>query len=159
MLAHKATHEGHVAAEVIAGHDVAYDVRAMPSVAYTEPEVAWVGLTEIEAKRDGVAYEKASFPWAASGRALAMDGADGQTKLLFDPETRRILGAGIVGTSAGDLAAEAGLAIEMGADVGDVALTVHAHPTLSETVMLAAELAEGTITDLPNPATRRSRAK
>jgi len=155
MLAHKATHEGHVAAEVIAGHDAAYDVRAMPSVAYTEPEVAWVGLTEIEAKARGTAYEKTVFPWSASGRALTMDGAAGLTKLLFDPSSRRVLGAGMVGTSAGDLVAEVGLAIEVGADVGDIALTVHAHPTLSETVGLAAELADGTITDLPNPAVKR----
>ncbi len=156
MLAHKATHEGHIAAEVIAGHAVVNDVRAMPSVAYTEPEVAWVGLTETEAKAGGISYEKAAFPWSASGRALAMDSGTGSTKLLFDPKSRRVLGAGMVGTSAGDLAAEVGLAIEMGADVGDIALTVHAHPTLSETVGLAAELAEGTITDLPNP-TRKLR--
>jgi dihydrolipoamide dehydrogenase len=156
MLAHKATAEGHVAAEVIAGQEGArYDVRAMPNVAYTEPEVAWVGLTETEAKADDVAYETSVFPWTASGRALAMDGAAGRTKLLFDPESHRLLGAGIVGTGAGELVAEIGLAIEMGADVGDVALTVHAHPTLSETVGLAAELADGTITDLPNPAARR----
>jgi dihydrolipoamide dehydrogenase len=152
MLAHKAAAEGHVAAEVIAGHDVAYDVRAMPNVAYTDPEVAWVGLTETDAERDGVEFEKAVFPWSASGRALAIDGAAGQTKLLFDPETRRVLGGGIVGVNAGELLGEIGLAIEMGADVGDVALTVHAHPTLSETVTFAAELADGTITDLPNPA-------
>ena len=158
MLAHKAAAEGHVAAEVIAGHDVAYDVRAMPNVAYTDPEVAWVGLTETDAKRDGVAYEKAAFPWSASGRALAIDGATGQTKLLFDPETRRVLGGGIVGVNAGELLGEIGLAIEMGADVGDVALTVHAHPTLSETVTFAAELADGTITDLPNPQAARARA-
>jgi dihydrolipoamide dehydrogenase len=157
MLAHKATAEGHVAAEVIAGQEGArYDVRAMPNVAYTEPEVAWVGLTETEAKADDVAYETSVFPWTASGRALAVDGAAGRTKLLFDPESRRLLGAGIVGTGAGELVAEIGLAIEMGADVGDVALTVHAHPTLSETVGLAAELADGTVTDLPNPAARRS---
>jgi dihydrolipoamide dehydrogenase len=157
MLAHKATAEGHVAAEVIAGHKTAYDVRAMPSVAYTEPEVAWVGLTETDAKAEGVAYEKAVFPWAASGRALAIDGAAGQTKLLYDAASGRVLGAGIVGTGAGELLAEVGLAIEMGADIEDVALTVHAHPTLSETVTLAAELAAGTITDLPNPAAARRR--
>jgi dihydrolipoamide dehydrogenase len=158
LLAHKATAEGHVAAEVIAGHDVVYDVRAMPNVAYTEPEVAWVGLTETEAREQDVRYEKAAFPWSASGRALAMDGAAGMTKLLFDPDSRRVLGAGVVGTNGGELMAEIGLAIEMGADLGDVALTVHAHPTLSETVMLAAELGEGTITDLPNPAAKRARA-
>ena len=158
MLAHKATREGHVAAEVIAGHDVVYDVRAMPSVAYTEPEVAWVGLTETEAKEQGVAYEKAVFPWSASGRALAMDSGSGLTKLLLRPEDRARARRGDGRHVAGDLAAEAGLAIEMGAEVGDIALTVHPHPTLSETLMLAAELAEGTITDLPNPAVRR-RAK
>jgi dihydrolipoamide dehydrogenase len=157
MLAHKATAEGHVAAEVIAGHDVVFDVRGIPSVAYTEPEVAWVGLSETEAKEQGVAYEKASFPWSASGRALGMDGGSGLTKLLVDPETRRILGGGAVGPNAGELMAEIGLALEMGANVDDVGLTVHAHPTLSETVMLAAELAAGTITDLPNPATRRAK--
>ncbi|CAA9479843.1 MAG: Dihydrolipoamide dehydrogenase of pyruvate dehydrogenase complex [uncultured Solirubrobacteraceae bacterium] len=157
LLAHKASAEGHVAAEVIAGHDVAYDVRAMPSVAYTEPEVAWVGLTETEAKADDTKYEKAAFPWSASGRALAMDGASGSTKLLFDPETRRVLGGGVVGPNAGELVAEIGLAIEMGADVEDVGLTVHAHPTLSETVGLAAELAAGTITDLPNPAVKKKK--
>jgi dihydrolipoamide dehydrogenase len=155
LLAHKASAEGHVAAEVIAGHDVAYDVRAMPSVAYTEPEVAWVGLTETEAKADDTAYEKAAFPWSASGRALAMEGSSGTTKLLFDPESRRVLGAGVVGPNAGELVAEVGLAIEMGADVEDLALTVHAHPTLSETVGLAAELAAGSITDLPNPAAKK----
>jgi dihydrolipoamide dehydrogenase len=158
LLAHKATAEGHVAAEVIAGHDVVYDVRAMPSVAYTEPEVAWVGLTETEAKEQEVRYEKAVFPWSASGRALSMDAAAGQTKVLFDPDSHRVLGAGVVGTNGGELMAELGLAIEMGADLGDVALTVHAHPTLSETVMLAAELGEGTITDLPNPKVKRARA-
>jgi dihydrolipoamide dehydrogenase len=130
----------------------------MPSVAYTEPEVAWVGLTETEAKADGTKYEKAVFPWSASGRALAVDGAAGQTKLLFDAETNRVLGAGIVGTNAGELVAEVGLAIEMGADVGDIGLTVHAHPTLSESVGLAAELADGTVTDLPNPRTAPKRS-
>ncbi len=157
LLAHKASHEGHVAAEVIAGHDVSYDVRAMPSVAYTEPEVAWVGLTETEAKEAGTAYDKVAFPWSASGRALAVNAAAGHTKLLVDPETRRVLGAGIVGTNAGELVAEVGLAIEMGADAGDVALTVHAHPTLSESVGLAAQLAEGVVTDLPNPRAARAR--
>jgi dihydrolipoamide dehydrogenase len=156
MLAHKATAEGHVAAEVIAGHDAAFEPRGIPSVAYTEPEVAWVGLTETEAKDAGVEYEKSVFPWSASGRALAVGGADGSTKLLRDPETGRVLGAGIVGTNAGELIAEAGLALEMGADVADVGLTIHAHPTLSETVMLAAEIADGTITDLPNKAAMRA---
>jgi dihydrolipoamide dehydrogenase len=157
LLAHKATAEGHVAAEVIAGHAAAFEPRGIPSVAYTDPEVAWVGLTETEAKDQGIAYEKSVFPWSASGRALAIDGADGQTKLLRDPETGRLLGAGIVGPHAGDLIAETGLALEMGADVADIGLTIHAHPTLSETVMLAAEIAEGTITDLPNKAAMRAR--
>ena len=154
LLAHKASAEGHVAAEVIAGHDVAYDVRAMPSVAYTEPEVAWVGVTETEAKASATKVEKAVFPWSASGRALSMNAA-GSTKLLFDPESRRVLGGGIVGPNAGELVAEIGLAIEMGADVEDVGLTVHAHPTLSESVGLAAELAAGTVTDLPNPRAKK----
>jgi dihydrolipoamide dehydrogenase len=157
MLAHKATAEGHVAAEVVAGQAAAFDFRAIPSVAYTDPEVAWVGLTEREAEAQGIPYKKSVFPWSASGRALAIDAGDGFTKLLHDPETGRVLGAGIVGTNAGELVAEVGLAIEMGADVGDIALTIHAHPTLSETVMLAAELADGTITDLPNPAARARR--
>jgi dihydrolipoamide dehydrogenase len=156
MLAHKATAEGHVAAEVVAGHPAAFEPRGIPSVAYTDPEVAWVGLTETEAKEQGIAYEKSVFPWSASGRALAIDGADGLTKLLRDPETNRVLGAGIVGPHAGDLIAEPGLALEMGADVADVGLTIHAHPTLSETVMLAAEIADGTITDLPNKAAMRA---
>jgi dihydrolipoamide dehydrogenase len=156
MLAHKATAEGHVAAEVIAGHQAAFEPRGIPSVAYTDPEVAWVGLTETEAKDQGIAYEKSVFPWSASGRALAVDGADGSTKLLRDPETGRVLGAGIVGVNAGDLIAETGLALEMGADVADVGLTIHAHPTLSETIMLAAEIADGTITDLPNKAAMRA---
>jgi dihydrolipoamide dehydrogenase len=156
MLAHKATAEGHVAAEVIAGHPAVFDPRGIPSVAYTEPEVAWVGLTETEAKAEGKAYEKSAVPWSASGRALASDAAAGLTKLLRDPETGRILGAGIVGTNAGELIAEVGLALEMGADVADVGLTIHAHPTLSETVMLAAEVADGTVTDLPNKAAARA---
>jgi dihydrolipoamide dehydrogenase len=151
MLAHKASHEGKVAAEVVAGHDASFDVRAIPSVAYTDPEVAWMGLTETEASEQGVAYEKAAFPWAASGRALTMGRSDGLTKLLVDPETRRILGAGMVGINAGELIAETVHAIEMGADAQDIALTVHPHPTLSETVMFAAEAAEGTITDLYAP--------
>ena len=156
MLAHKASHEAKVAAEAIAGHDVAFDARAIPSVAYTDPEVAWMGLTETEAREQGVAYEKASFPWAASGRALTMGRSDGLTKLLVDPETRRVLGAGMVGINAGELIAETVHAIEMGADAEDLAQTIHPHPTLSETVMFAAEMAEGTITDLyaPKRATR-----
>lgn len=148
MLAHKATHQGHVAAEAACGHKVAFEVRVIPSVAYTDPEIAWCGLTETQAKATNVAYEKAVFPWAASGRSLALGRDEGLTKLLFDPTTHRLLGAGIVGPNAGDLIAEAALAIEMGADAKDLALTVHPHPTLSETLGLAAEMFEGTITDL-----------
>jgi dihydrolipoyl dehydrogenase len=156
MLAHKATAEAHVAAEVIAGHNVAFEPRGIPNVAYTEPEVAWVGLNETEAKEQGIAYESSVFPWSASGRALAIDGESGSTKLLRDPESGRILGGGIVGPSAGELIAEVGFALEMGADVGDLALTIHPHPTLSETVTFAAEIADGTITDLPNKAAMRA---
>ncbi|HWZ47260.1 MAG TPA: dihydrolipoyl dehydrogenase [Herbaspirillum sp.] len=151
MLAHKATNEAKVAAEVIAGHKVAFDALTIPSVAYTDPEIAWMGLTETEAKAKGIPFEKASFPWAASGRALAMGRDDGLTKLLFDPKTKRILGAGIVGVNAGELLAETVLALEMGADLEDLALTVHAHPTLSETSMFAAEMGLGIITDLYIP--------
>jgi dihydrolipoamide dehydrogenase len=150
MLAHKASHEAKVAAEVIAGHDVTFDVRGIPSVAYTDPEIAWVGLTETQAKADGTAYELGAFPWAASGRALSMDESGGLTKLLVDPETKRMLGAGIVGANAGELIAETGLALEMGANAGDIGLTVHAHPTLAETIGFSAEIIDGTITDLPN---------
>jgi len=148
MLAHKAVHEGKVAAEVIAGHKAAFDARAIPSVAYTDPEIAWMGLTETEAKAQGIAIEKAAFPWAASGRALAMGAENGMTKLIFEKDSRRLLGAGIVGTNAGELIAEAVLALEMGADAQDIGLTIHPHPTLSETLGFAAEMAEGTITDL-----------
>ena len=155
MLAHKATAEGHVAAEVIAGENAKFDVRGIPSVAYTEPEIAWVGLTETEAKANGTTYEKAVFPWSASARAIAVDGASGSTKLLYDPETKRVLGGGIVGPNAGELIAEVGLALEMGADVADIALTIHPHPTLSETVTFAAEVADGTITDLPNKKAKK----
>lgn len=151
QLAHKATHEGKVAAEVIAGHKSGFDGRVVPGVAYTDPEVAWVGLSETAAKRDGTAYKKASFPWAASGRALGMGRSDGTTKLLFDPETKRLLGAGIVGPRAGDLVAECALAIEMGADAEDIGLTIHPHPTLGESVAMSAEAFEGTITDLYVP--------
>ena len=151
MLAHKATHEAKVAAEVIAGHKVAFDPMAIPSVAYTDPEVAWMGLTEIEAKKQGVAYEKASFPWAASGRALSIGREEGMTKLLYDPKSRGILGAGIVGVNAGELIAEMVLALEMGADMEDISLTIYPHPTLSETMNFAAEMALGTITDLYVP--------
>jgi dihydrolipoamide dehydrogenase len=148
MLAHRATHQGALAAEVIAGRDVAWDVRAIPSVAYTDPEVAWMGLTETEAAERGIAVETAAVPWAASGRALGIGRPEGRTKLVLEPGTRRVLGAGIVGVNAGELIAEAVLALEMGADAEDVALTVHPHPTLSETVAFSAEWAEGTITDL-----------
>jgi dihydrolipoamide dehydrogenase len=151
MLAHKATHEAKVAAEVIAGHKVAFDAMTVPSVAYTDPEVAWMGLTETDAKQQGVRYEKASFPWAASGRALSIGRDDGLTKLLYEPETKRILGAGIVGTNAGELMAETVLALEMGADMEDIGLTIHPHPTLSETVCFTAETAVGSITDLYVP--------
>ena len=155
MLAHKAGHQGKVAAEVLAGHDVVFDPRGIPSVAYTEPEVAWVGLTETQAAERGIEVEKAVFPWSASGRALALDGASGMTKLLFDPQTRRLLGAGAVGPSAGDLIAEPTFALEMGADAQDIGLTIHPHPTLSETIAFAAEVADGTITDLPNKKAAR----
>ena len=148
MLAHKATHEAKVAAEVIAGHKTEFLANVIPSVAYTDPEVAWVGLTETEAKAKGIEIEKASFPWAASGRALSIARTEGATKLIFDKETHRVIGAGIVGTNAGELLAEAVLAIEMGADAHDLGLTIHAHPTLSETICFAAEMKEGTITDL-----------
>ena len=148
MLAHKATHEGKVAAEVIAGHKVEFQAMVIPSVAYTDPEVAWAGMTETEAKAKGIAIEKASFPWAASGRALSIGRTEGSTKLIFEKETHRVIGAGIVGTNAGELLAETVLAIEMGADAHDLGLTIHAHPTLSETVCFAAEMKEGTITDL-----------
>ncbi len=151
MLAHKAIHEGKTAAEVCAGHSAYMDAKVIPSVAYTDPEVAWVGLTETEAKEKGIVYGKGSFPWAASGRSLALGRKEGLTKVLFDKESGRVLGAGIVGTNAGDLIAEVALAIEMGADAQDVGLTIHPHPTLSETVAQAAEAFEGTITDLYLP--------
>ncbi len=151
MLAHKAVHEAHVAAEVIAGHKAYFEPLTIPSVAYTDPEIAWMGLTETQAKERGIAYEKASFPWAASGRALSIAREEGATKLLLDPVSRRILGAGIVGVNAGELIAEAVLALEMGAEMEDIALTIHPHPTLSETLGFAAEMAEGTITDLYVP--------
>jgi dihydrolipoamide dehydrogenase len=157
MLAHKATHEAKVAAEVIAGENVTFDARSIPNVAYTDPEIAWTGLSETEAKADGVEFEKASFPWAASGRSLAQGRDDGMTKLLVDPETRRVLGAGIVGPNAGELIAEVVHAIEVGSDAQDIGLTIHPHPTLSETVAFAAEAADGTITDLMPPR-RRARA-
>ena len=148
MLAHKAVHEAKVAAEVAVGKNSVFDARVIPSVAYTDPEVAWVGLTEIEAKAKGVKYGKGVFPWAASGRSLSLGRDEGITKVLFDEEHERIIGCGIVGPSAGDLIAEAALAIEMGADAADIGLTIHPHPTLSETIGMAAEAFEGTITDL-----------
>ncbi|MFT4650125.1 MAG: dihydrolipoamide dehydrogenase [Polaribacter sp.] len=151
MLAHKATHEAKVAAEVISGMKSCFEPKTIPSVAYTDPEIAWMGLTEIEAKKQGIDYEKGAFPWAASGRALGNDRDEGLTKVLFDKETKRILGAGIVGVNAGELIAEAVLALEMGADMEDISLTIHPHPTLSETFNFAAEMAEGTITDLYIP--------
>lgn len=154
MLAHKATHEAKVAAEVIAGHKVEFVASVIPSVAYTDPEVAWVGLTETEAKAKGIEIDKASFPWAASGRALSIARTEGATKLIFDKQTHRVIGAGIVGINAGELLAEAVLAIEMGADAHDLGLTIHAHPTLSETICFAAEVKEGTITDMLPPKKR-----
>ena len=151
MLAHKATHEGKVAAEVIAGHKRAFDALVIPSVAYTDPEIAWAGITETEAKAAGRKLGKGLFPWMASGRSLTLNRDDGFTKLLFDEETRRIVGGGIVGSNAGDLISEVALAIEMGADAADIGLTIHPHPTLSETVAFAAEAFDGTLTDLYMP--------
>ncbi len=151
MLAHKATHEGKVAAEVIAGHKAFFDARTIPSVAYTDPEVAWAGKTEEQCKAEGIAYEKGVFPWAASGRALSMDASNGVTKLLFDKASGQLLGAGIAGKNAGELIAEAVLAIELGADAQDIGLSIHPHPTLSETLNFAAEVAEGNCTDIYAP--------
>jgi dihydrolipoamide dehydrogenase len=151
MLAHKAMHEAKVAAEVAAGHKSYFDARVIPSVAYTDPEVAWVGLTETDAKKNGTNYKVGKFPWAASGRSLALGRDEGFSKLLFDPNTHRVLGGGMVGPNAGELVAEVALAIEMGADATDIGLTVHPHPTLSETVALSAEAFEGTLTDLYIP--------
>jgi dihydrolipoamide dehydrogenase len=151
MLAHKATHEGKVAAEVCAGEKSAFDARVIPSVAYTDPEIAWVGVTESEAKENGLEYETGKFPWAASGRALGIDRSEGFTKLLFDKASRRIIGAGITGVNAGDLIAECALAIEMDCEAEDISLTIHPHPTLSESIAMAAEVFEGTITDLYMP--------
>ena len=155
MLAHKATHEGKVAAENCAGHNSYFDATVIPSVAYTDPEVAWVGVTENEAKAAGVKYGKGNFPWAASGRSLSLGRDEGMTKLLFDESSERLIGAGMVGPNAGELVAEAALAIEMGADAADIALTVHPHPTLSETVGMSAEAFEGVITDLYMPKRKK----
>ena len=151
MLAHKATHEGKVAAEVCAGHKSAFDARVIPSVAYTDPEIAWVGVTEAEATENGLKYGIGKFPLAASGRAIGIDRTEGFTKLLFDTASNRIIGAGIIGPNAGDLISECALAIEMGAEAGDIGLTIHPHPTLSESVAMAAEVYEGTVTDLYIP--------
>jgi len=150
MLAHKAVHEAHVAAEVIAGKKHVFDPRCIPSIAYTDPEMAWVGVTEKEAKEQGLNIEVANFPWAASGRAIASARTEGKTKMIFEKETGRVLGGAIVGINAGEMLGEICLAVEMGADAEDVALTVHAHPTLNESIGLAAEIFEGSITDLPN---------
>jgi dihydrolipoamide dehydrogenase len=155
MLAHKAVHEGHVAAEVIGGKKHFFDPRCIPSVAYTEPEVAWVGLTEKECKEQGLKYETANFPWAASGRAIASDATNGMTKMIFEKDTARLLGGAMVGTNAGEMLGEIGLAIEMGADAEDIALTIHAHPTLNESIGLASEIFEGSITDLPNAKAKK----
>lgn len=155
MLAHKGVHEGHVAAEVIAGKNHFFDPKTIPSIAYTEPEVAWVGLTEKDAKAKGINYEVATFPWAASGRAIASDCSEGMTKLIFDKATNRILGGAVVGVNGGELLGEIGLAVEMGCDAEDMALTIHAHPTLYESIGLAAEVFEGSITDLPNAKAKK----
>jgi len=154
MLAHKATHEAKVAAEVIAGQPSLFDPMTIPNVAYTDPEVAWMGLTETEAKEKGIEIEKGVFPWAASGRALGIGREEGLTKLVFDAKSKRLLGAGIVGRNAGELIGETVLALEMGADAEDIGLTIHPHPTLNETICFAAEMAEGSITDLMPPKKR-----
>ena len=151
MLAHKATHEGKVAAEAMSGMKSYFDAKTIPTVAYTDPEIAWMGLTETEAKAENIKYEKGVFPWAASGRALSIARTEGFTKVLVDPDTKQLLGAGMVGVNAGELIAEAVLALEMGADVEDIALTVHPHPTLSETLNFASEVVEGTCTDIYAP--------
>ncbi|WP_419147750.1 dihydrolipoyl dehydrogenase [Pseudoalteromonas 'SMAR'] len=150
MLAHKAVHEGHVAAEVISGKKHYFDPKCIPSIAYTDPEIAWVGVTEKEAKEQGMNIETAVFPWAASGRAIASSRTEGQTKLIFDKDTDRLIGGAMVGINAGEMLGEIGLGVEMGADAEDIALTIHAHPTLNESIGLAAEIFEGSITDLPN---------
>jgi dihydrolipoamide dehydrogenase len=151
MLAHKATYQGKIAAEVISGHPAVYDVKTVPSVVYTDPEVAWAGLTEKEAKENEIPYEKGEFPWAASGKALILNANQGKTKILFNPENKQVIGVGIVGPSAGDIISEAMLAIEMGSDAEDIGLTMHPHPTLGETMAAAAEVFTGSITDLYIP--------
>jgi dihydrolipoamide dehydrogenase len=155
MLAHKASHEGHVAADVIAGHKRIFNPRVIPSIAYTNPEIAWTGLTEKEAKEQNINFKTAVYPWSASGRALGANRSEGKTKLIYHAESEQLLGAGIVGINAGELLGELSLAIEFGANVEDLALTIHAHPTLHESVGMAGELAAGTITDLPNPKAKR----
>ena len=155
MLAHKGVHEGHIAAEVIAGKKHFFEPKTIPSIAYTDPEVAWVGKTEKEANEQEIDYEVSVFPWAASGRALASDCSDGMTKLIWDKDSKCVIGGAVVGSNAGELLGEISLAIEMGCDAEDLALTIHAHPTLHESVGLAAELFEGSITDLPNPKAKK----
>ena len=155
MLAHKATHEGKVAAEVIAGLPAAFDAKTIPAVIFTNPEVAWTGLTENEAQEKGVEFEKAEFPWGASGKAIATGHSTGKTKILFDPTTHKVLGVSIVGPHAGDIISEGALAIEMGADAEDISLTIHPHPTLSETFANAAEVFSGTVTDIYVPKKRK----
>jgi dihydrolipoamide dehydrogenase len=151
MLAHKASHEGRTAVEAIAGDKVAFEPNAIPAVVFTDPEIAWCGLTETQAQKDNREFKVAKFPWGASGRALTMDRTEGMTKLLIDPQTERVLGVGIVGVGAGELIAEGVLAIEMGALAKDIALTIHPHPTLSETIMESAEVFFGTSTDVYRP--------
>ena len=158
MLAHKATHEGRVAAEVVAGKPVAFDRLAIPAVVFTDPEIAWCGLTEEQARREGRAYEVGLYPWAASGRAVALGRTEGLTKLLIEPDTERVLGVGIVGAGAGELIAEAVLAVEMGCEVTDIAESIHPHPTLSETVMNAGEAFFGTATEIYKPKRKTAEA-
>jgi dihydrolipoamide dehydrogenase len=155
MLAHKAVHEAHVAAEVISGMKHYFDPKCIPSIAYTDPEIAWVGVTEKEAKEQGLNFEVAKFPWAASGRAIASARTEGMTKMIFDKDNGRVIGGAIVGINAGEMLGEIGLAIEMGADAEDIGLTIHAHPTLNESIGLACEMYEGSITDLPNPKAKK----
>lgn len=157
MLAHKASHQAHIAAEVACGHNVHFQPLAIPSIAYTFPEVAWVGLTEAQAKQSNIAYKTAVFPWQASGRAIATEASQGKTKLIYEPETNKLLGAGLVGEHAGELLGELTLALEYGATLDDIALTIHAHPSLHESVGLAAELGIGSITDFPNPKTKKNK--